>query len=146
MKTIVGLFWSVFAGAFFGFGIIALFEVIGVGAEKLGFTQYTLSYYILSLCLCVALLIGSRAARQRMKFMLFFAIALMLVFGIGFLTFIEPSPSSDQFAQLQVSTMGLSMLLAQGVMYSVPGALVAFYAYLAYNDLVAARAESHSGA
>lgn len=146
MKTIVGMFWGMLAGAFCAFGIIALITVIGVGAEQLGFTQYTLWYYILSLSLCASLLIGSKAARRQMKLMMFFVFAVFMVFGIGFLTFIEPSSSGDQFALMQANALSLAMLMAQGVTYFVPGALAAYYAYLAYDDMAHARAGSGSDA
>ncbi len=146
MKTIVGMLWGVFAGAFCAFGIIALITVLGVGAEQLGFTQYTLWYYIVSLSLSASLLIGSRAARRQFKFMMFFAIALIMVFAIGFMTFIEPSAGGDQFAQIQATALSLAMLLAKSFMYVVPGALAAYYAFLAYDDLAHVRAGSRSGA
>jgi hypothetical protein len=146
MKTIVGIFWGMLAGAFCAFGIIALITVIGVGAEQLGFTQFTLWYYILSLSLCASLLIGSKAARRQMKLMMFFVFAVLMVFGIGFLTFIEPPTSGDQFAQMRANLFSLAMLLARGVAHFVPGALAAYYAYLAYNDLAHRRAGSRSDA
>ncbi|AVX93289.1 hypothetical protein [Pseudomonas psychrophila] len=145
MKTIIGLLWGMFAGAFCAFGIIALITVLDMGAAQLGFTKYTLWYYILSLSLSASLLIGSKAARRQMKFMMFFAIAVLLVFSIGFLSFSEPSTSSDQFAQLQASLMSLAMLLAKAFMYVAPGALTAYYAYLVYDDLDHQRVGSRSG-
>ncbi|MGZ0787274.1 hypothetical protein ACXM5X_30480 [Pseudomonas saponiphila] len=141
MKTIVGLFWGAFAGAFCGIGIIAFITVLGVGAEQLGFTKYTLWYYILSLSLSASLLIGSKAARQKMRFMMFFVIAVLMVFAIGFVTFNEPSTSSDQLAQMLASMMSLAKLLAKAFMYVAPGALTVYYSYLAYEGL-AGRAAS----
>lgn len=135
MKTIVGLFWGVFAGAFCGIGIIAFITVMGVGAEQLGFTKYTLYYYVISLCLSATLLIGSKAARQQIKFMLFFVIAVLMVFSIGFVTFNEPSTGSDQLAQIQETLLNLARFLAIAFMYVVPGALTIYYAYTAYDGL-----------
>ncbi|MBC2692606.1 MULTISPECIES: hypothetical protein [Pseudomonas] len=146
MKTIAGLFLGMFAGWFCAVGIIVFTTLVGVGVGQLGFTQYTFWYYILSVCLCVSLLIGSRAARQQIKFMMFFVIAVILVLGIGFLTFTEPYTSGDAFTQIQANMLGLAKLLAKVVMYVVPGALAAFYAFLAYEDLACARAVSRSGA
>lgn len=146
MKTLAGLILGMFAGCFCAIGIIVFTTLIGVGGEQLGFTQYTFWYYILSLCLCVSLLIGSRAARRQMKFMAFFVIAVILVLGIGFLTFAEPSTGSDQFAQIQANLLGLAKLMAKIVMYIVPGGLAAFYAFLAYEELARTRVVSGSGA
>ncbi|WP_223508812.1 MULTISPECIES: hypothetical protein [unclassified Pseudomonas] len=146
MKTIAGLFWGVIAGCFCAAGIIVFTTLIGVGAEQLGFTQYTLWYYILSLSLSVSLLIGSRAARQQIRLMMFFVIAVFLVLGIGFVTFTEPYTSGDQFEQMQASMFGLARLLAKIFMWVVPGALAAYYAYLAYEGLTDAREEIHSDA
>lgn len=137
MKTIVGLFWGVFAGAFCGIGIIAFITVLGVGAAQLGFTKYTLWYYILSLSLSASLLIGSKLARQKMKFMMFFVIAVLMVFAIGFVTFNEPATSNDQLAQMLASMMSLAKLLAKAFMYVAPGALTVYYSYLAFDGLAA---------
>ena len=135
MKTIVGLFWGVFAGAFCGIGIIAFITVLGVGAELLGFTKYTLSYYILSLSLSASLLIGSKAAQRQTKLMIFFAMALLMVFGIGFVTVSVPSTSSGAFDQMQASMMSIAVLLGKAFMYVVPGALTLYYIYIAYEGL-----------
>lgn len=102
---------------------------------------YSATKHILSLSLSASLLIGSKAARQKMRFMMFFIIAILMVFAIGFVTFNEPSTSSDQLAQMLASMMSLAKLLAKVFMYVVPGALTVYYSYLAYEGL-AGRAAS----
>lgn len=142
MKTIAGLIFGMLAGWFVAVGIIVYTTLIGVGGEKLGFTQYTLWYYILSLCLCISLLIGSRPVRQQLKLMPIFFVAVFMVMGIGFLTVTEPSSGSDQLAKMQANMLAMAMLGAKAFMYVAPGALTAFYAFLAYEGLAHARAQN----
>ncbi|WP_116894807.1 hypothetical protein [Pseudomonas savastanoi] len=142
MKTIAGLIFGMLAGWFVAVGIIVYTTLIGVGGEKLGFTQYTLWYYILCLCLCISLLIGSSPVRKQMKLMSLFVIALIMVLAIGFLSLPDFSSGGDQLAKMQATMLGMAMLLAKGFMYVVPGALSAFYAFLAYEGLAHARAQN----
>lgn len=135
MKTIVGMFWGVMGGLFLACGVIVFTQLIGAGSNFLGFTEWTFRYYILCLGICIALLIGSKPARKHWGFMLVFFIAVMMVIGVGFQTFMDVSSGQDQVAQLQANLMAMGLITAKAVMYSAPGALTAFYAFVAFDGV-----------
>lgn len=134
MKTIVGMFWGVMGGLFLACGVIVFTQLIGAGSNLLGFTEWTFRY-ILCLGICIALLIGSKPARKHWGFMLVFFIAVMMVIGVGFQTFMDVSSGQDQVAQLQANLMAMGLITAKAVMYSAPGALTAFYAFVAFDGV-----------
>jgi hypothetical protein len=135
MKTIVGMFWGVIGGLFLAFGVIVFTQLIGAGANLLGFTEWTFRYYMLCLGVCMALLICSKPARKQWRFMMFFFVAVLMVTGIGFQTFMEVSSGQDQIAQMQANLLAMGMLVAKAVMYVAPGALTAFYAFVAFDGV-----------
>lgn len=135
MKTIVGMFWGVMGGLFLACGVIVFTQLIGAGSNLLGFTEWTFRYYILCLGICIALLIGSKPARKHWGFMLVFFIAVMMVIGVGFQAFMDVSSGQDQVAQLQANLMAMGLIAAKAVMYSAPGALTAFYAFVAFDGV-----------
>ncbi|RMO97707.1 MULTISPECIES: DUF3290 family protein [Pseudomonas syringae group] len=133
MKTIAGLFWGVLVGVFFAFGIIFITQLIGAGSDLLGFTMWTYRYYVLCLGVCVGLLIFSKPVRKYWKLMLIFIVAVIMVMGIGFQSFVDQPSGQDQLAQIQAFISQLAMVLAKGTMYIAPGALTAFYVFIAYE-------------
>lgn len=136
MKTIVGMFWAVIGGVFLACGVIVLTRLIGAGADLLGFTEWTFRYYMLCLCVCSSLLISSQSARKYWQFMGLFFVAVSMVMGIGLQTFTDVSSGQDQIAQIQANLLAMGMLLAKAVMYVAPGALTAFYAFIAFDGVV----------
>lgn len=135
MKTIVGMFWGVIGGLFLALGVILFTQLIGAGANLLGFTEWTFRYYMLCLCVCIALLICSKPARKHWMFMVFFFVAVVMVIGVGFQSFLEVSSGQDQVAQMQANLMAMGVLAARAVMYVAPGALTAFYAFVAFDGV-----------
>lgn len=135
MKTIVGMFWGVIGGLFLACGVIVFTQLIGAGSNLLGFTEWTFRYYVLCLGVCIALLIGSKPVRKHWGFMMVFFIAVLMVIGVGFQTFMEVSSGQDQVAQMQQNLMAMGMLAAKAVMYVAPGALTAFYAFVAFDGV-----------
>lgn len=141
MKTIVGMFWGVIGGLFLAIGVIVFTQLIGAGANLLGFTEWTFRYYMLCLGVCIALLICSKPARKHWRFMMLFFVAVFMVIGIGFQTFMEVPGSQDQIAQMQAKLLAIGMLAAKAVMYVAPGALTAFYAFVAFDGVSNATAQ-----
>ncbi|MDF9779253.1 hypothetical protein [Pseudomonas baetica] len=135
MKTIVGMFWGVMGGLFLACGVIVVTQLIGAGSDLLGFTECTFRYYMLCLGVCIALLIGSKPARKHWAFMMFFFVAVMMVIGVGFQTFVEVSRGQDQIAQMQANLMAMAIFAAKAMMYVAPGALTAFYAFVAFDGV-----------
>jgi hypothetical protein len=141
MNTIARLILGMFLGALFATGLIVYMTLIGAGAEILGFTQYTLWYYIVSFCLCVALLIGSHAVRQQKYLMAVFVVAVIMVLNIGFVTLNDLPSGTNPFTLIQDSVLGIAMLVAKLMMYVGPGALTVFYAFIAFENLPARKAK-----
>ncbi len=141
MKTIVGMLWGVIGGVFFACGVYVFTQLIGAGANSLGFTEWTFRYYMLCLCICIALLLWSKPARKHWRFMMFFFVAVVMVMGIGFQTFMEETSGQDQVAQMQANVLAMGMFVAKAVMYVVPGALTAFYAFIAFDAVSTATAQ-----
>ncbi|WP_131815911.1 MULTISPECIES: hypothetical protein [Pseudomonas] len=135
MKTIAGFILGMFAGAFVAAGIIVVTQLVGFGAHLIGFGEYTYMYYTTCLCLCIALLAGSKPARQHLRFMLVFFVAVLMVMGVGFQSFIGESTGAGQAAQMQANLLAMAILVAKIFMYLTPGALTAFYALIAFENL-----------
>lgn len=135
MKTIVGMLWSVMAGLFLAVGVIVFTQLMGAGADLLGFTEWTLRYYMLCLGVCIALLVGSKPARQYWGFMILFLVAVFMVIGIGFQSFADETFSQDPIAQMQEAISALAMFSVKAVMYIAPGGLTAFYTFIAFDAL-----------
>ncbi|WP_432780699.1 hypothetical protein QZH44_30040 (plasmid) [Pseudomonas corrugata] len=135
MKTIVGMFWSVMAGLFLAVGVIVFTQLMGAGADLLGFTEWTYRYYMLCLGVCIALLIGSKPVRQYWGFMIIFLVAVLLVVGIGFQSFTGASYSEDAIAQMQETMSALALFAVKAVMYTAPGVLAAFYTFVAFEGV-----------
>lgn len=135
MKTIVGMFWGMVAGVFAACGLIVFTQLIGVGADLLGFTEWTYRYYMICLGVCVAFLILSKPARNHWRFMTVFLVAVFMVIGVGFNTFLDTSAGNDQVSRMANSLLGMSMIAAKVVMYAAPGALTAFYAFTAFSGV-----------
>ncbi|MHB9376225.1 hypothetical protein ACYHMY_28455 (plasmid) [Pseudomonas amygdali pv. morsprunorum] len=135
MKTIVGMFWGVMGGLFLACGVIVFTHLVGAGSNLLGFTEWTFRYYMLCLGVCIALLAGSRSARKHSALMMVFFVAVMMVIGVGFQTFMEVSSGQDQVERMQQNLMAMALIMAKAVMYVAPGALTAFYAFVAFNGL-----------
>lgn len=135
MKTIVGMFWGVMAGLFLASGVIVITQLIYAGSNLLGFSEWTFRYYVLCLGVCIALLICSTPARKHWRFMFFFIVAVFMVMGIGFQAFLEAPSGQDRIAQMQAHLLAMCMLAAKGVMYIAPGALTAFYAFVAFDGV-----------
>ncbi|MHB9587506.1 hypothetical protein [Pseudomonas syringae] len=135
MKTIVGMFWGVMGGLFLACGVIVFTQLIGAGSNLLGFTEWTFRYYMLCLGVCIALLIGSKPVRKHWVFMMVFFVAVMMVIGVGFPTFMEVSSGQDQAARMQANLMAVGLITAKAVMYVAPGAVTAFYAFVAFDGV-----------
>ncbi|WP_116827308.1 MULTISPECIES: hypothetical protein [Pseudomonas syringae group] len=135
MKTLVGMFWGMVGGVFVAFGIILFTQLIGAGADLLGFTEWTYRYYMICLSVCVAFLILSKPARKYWRFMTVFFVAVFLVIGVGFNTFLDTSSANAQIEQIANSLLAMSLIVAKAVMYVAPGALTAFYAFVAFNGV-----------
>lgn len=132
MKTIVGLFWSVMAGFAMACAVIGFAQLLGAGADSLGFTVWTFRYYALSLCVSGALLVFSKPVRQHSKLMFAYLVAVILVLAVGFQAYAEPATSTMDLA---ANTQAMAIFLAKLVMYVVPGGVTAFYAFIAYESL-----------
>jgi hypothetical protein len=135
MKTVAGMFLGMMAGLFMAAGFIVVSQLMGAGAHLIGFGEYTYMYYTTCLCLCIALLVGSKPARQYLRFMLGFVVAVTLVMGVGFHTFAGESAGTGQAAQMQANLLAMAILVAKIFMYVTPGALTAFYALIAFENL-----------
>lgn len=135
MKTLVGMFWGMVGGVFVAFGIILFTQLIGAGADLLGFTEWTYRYYMICLSVCFAFLILSKPARKYWSFMTVFFVAVVLVIGVGFNTFLDKSSANAQMDQIANSLLAMSLIVAKAVMYVGPGALTAFYAFVAFNGV-----------
>lgn len=133
MKAVSGLFWGVLVGLICAFGIIFITQIVGAGSELLGFTMWTYRYYVLCLGVCVGLLTFSQPVRKHWKLMFIFIVAVLMVMGIGFQSFADQPSGQDQLAQMQAFISQLAMGLAKGTMYIAPGALTAFYVFIAYE-------------
>ncbi|MBC2385311.1 hypothetical protein HF209_30615 [Pseudomonas sp. WS 5096] len=135
MKTIVGLFWAVIGGLFLACGVIVFTQLIGAGADLLGFTKWTFRYYVLCLGVCTAMLIMSKSARKYWYFMGGFFVAAVMVMGIGFHAFIAEGSGQGPVAQMQANVLSMALMAAKAVMYAAPGGLTAFYAFVAYDSV-----------
>jgi hypothetical protein len=133
MKTIVGMFWGVMGGVFLAFGVIVFTHLIGAGASSLGFTEWTFRYYMLSLGVCIALLVCSKHVRKYGPFMMIYFVAVIMVIGVGFQSIIEVSSGQDQVALMRANMLAMGMMAAKAVMYVAPGALTAFYTFVAFG-------------
>ncbi|WP_439126355.1 MAG: hypothetical protein ACNJA3_28715 (plasmid) [Pseudomonas rhizophila] len=135
MKTLVGMIWGVLGGIFIACGVIVFTQLIGAGADLLGFTEWTYRYYMLCLSVCVTFLILSKPARKYWSFMTVFFVAISMVIGVGFNTFLDTSSANDQMEQMANNMLAMSMFAAKAVMYLAPGGLTAFYAFIAFSGL-----------
>lgn len=142
MKTIFGMIFGWFAGLALAGVMIGFISLFDAGVERLGFTQATARYYILSLMLCITTLVLSEPARRQWKLMGLFGIALFLVLATGLNQSMESVRIGDQ-SQLSLAHAQLDELAAFGakaVMYVAPGALVLIYTYLACMGVCEERA------
>ena len=53
----------------------------------------------------------------------------------GFNTFLDTSSANAQMDQIANSLLAMSLIVAKAVMYVGPGALTAFYAFVAFNGV-----------
>ncbi|MCQ2992378.1 hypothetical protein NLO72_24575 [Pseudomonas tremae] len=67
--------------------------------------------------------------------MMAFFVAVMMVIGVGFQTFMEVSSGQDQAVLMQANLMAVGMITAKAVMYVAPGAVTAFYAFVAFDGV-----------
>ncbi|WP_421556771.1 hypothetical protein [Pseudomonas kitaguniensis] len=139
MKTIVGLFWVLIGGMFLSSGVIVFTMLLGTGTDLLGFTDWTLGYYMLCLGLCTAMLVKSKPAREHWHFMSFFFLEAIMVMGIGFDAVAGESGGQGPVAQMQANLVSMALMAAKVVMYVAPGAVTAFYAFIAYEGVSKAR-------
>lgn len=139
MKTLAGLIWGVVAGYFVAVAIIVVTAVLDAGAEQLGFTKYTFWYYTSSLCVCIALLIVSKPAREQWRWIMLFFVAFAMVLGIGFQAFNDSPTGTGQLAQASENLTQMAMVVATAFMYVVPGLVMAMYLTLAYEGVSKAR-------
>lgn len=117
----------------FGWGGIALIPVFRDGGAILGFTQLTFLYYLTCMSFCLLMLGISRPARKYSLYMGLFLFAAALVMISGFDAHTVPVEATEPNT---LNSNGLRMVqkgFAQLTMYACPGALAAFYAYLAYT-------------
>ncbi|KPY55667.1 hypothetical protein [Pseudomonas amygdali] len=135
MKTIAGILYGVLAGVFLAVGVIVFTQMIGAGADSLGFTVWTYRYYVLCLGICVALLTSSSACREHWIFMGFFGVAVVMVMAVGFQSVAGVSVEGGQAGQMQTMVTEIISMLVKLVMYVAPGGLTAFYAYTAFDSL-----------
>lgn len=135
MKTLVGMFWGMVAGVFAACGLIVFTRLIEAGAHLLGFTEWTYRYYMICLGVCVAFLILSKPVRKHWSFMSVFLVAVFMVIGVGFNTFLETSSGNDQVEQIANNLLAMGLMAAKVVMYAAPGALTAFYAFTAFSGV-----------
>lgn len=125
--AIAGLATSAVAAA-----IILNTPLVNLAVESLGFTQMTLGYYLTCLCLCIAMIVVSPAARKQVKFMWLFAIALLLVVQVGFQSFIEsPYSSGEPLDAVKEMLDGFMNLGTKAYMYVMPALVTAMYALIA---------------
>ncbi|NMY12077.1 membrane protein [Pseudomonas veronii 1YdBTEX2] len=143
MKTLAGMIWGVLGGLFFASGVIVFTQLIGAGADLLGFTEWTYRYYMICLSVCVALLICSKPARKYWRFMMVYLVAVVMVIGIGFHTFLDAPSGQDQVAQMVNNMLAMALIMAKAVMYLAPGALSAFYAFVAFDAVSKATASKN---
>lgn len=112
--------------------IILSTQLLGQGAVLLGFTKFTLVYYVACLCISIAMLIASPAAREKAKLMALFAIAVIMVVLYGFQNGTESGYSSgDQFYELKGLISQLVSFITKGYMYVVPAVVTVTYALIA---------------
>lgn len=135
MKTIAGILYGVLAGVFLAVGVIVFTQLIGAGADSLGFTVWTYRYYVLCLGICVAFLVGSSACRKHWIFMGLFGVAVVMVMAVGFQSVAGVSVEEGQTGQMQALISDIVSMLVKLVMYVAPGALTAFYAFTAFDSL-----------
>lgn len=125
--AIAGLATSAVAAA-----IILNTPLVNLAVETLGFTQMTLGYYLTCLCLSVAMLIVSPAARKQAKLMWLFAIALLLVVQVGFQSFIEsPYSSGEPLDAVKDMLSSFMSLGTKAYMYVMPALVTVMYALIA---------------
>ncbi|QHF00501.1 hypothetical protein LCG56_27335 (plasmid) [Pseudomonas cannabina pv. alisalensis] len=135
MKSIIGMFWGMVGGVFVACGLIVFTQLIGAGADLLGFTIWTFRYYMICLSVCIAFLVLSKPARKHWRFMTIFLVAVSMVIGVGFNTFLGTSSTNNQLDQMANSLLEMSLIAAKAVMYLAPGALTAFYAFVAFSGV-----------
>lgn len=140
MKTIGGLILGWIAGMFVACAIIMCVTLFDLGFEQIGFPRAVLTYYVISLGICVAMLVLSEAARKQLKYMMFFVSAVLMVMGIGLdqvggggLT-----AGSDLFHAKEL-ILEITVMMARAGMYVFPGALAALYTFLAFDSIRAAQ-------
>lgn len=141
MKTIVGLVWGIIAGFFVGYGVIVFLQLIGAGADLLGFTKWTLRYYVICLVVCITLLLISKHVRKHGAFMGLFLVAVSMVIGIGFNSVLDGSSGGGPIERIQDDLLSIALIMAKAVMYVAPGGLTAFYIFIAFNGVSQPRAK-----
>ncbi|SDJ11614.1 hypothetical protein [Pseudomonas abietaniphila] len=140
MKTLVGMFFGMLAGFFLACCVIAAISLIGAGADQLGFTEWTARYYILCLGVSVASLCCSTHARRQWPAMIVFVIAVALVMGIGFQTFLGSSSGNNPADQMLANLQSIAVFTAKAVMYVAPGAVMAFLMFVAIEGVARSKA------
>jgi hypothetical protein len=145
MKTIGGLLWRVFVGLFLAIGFIVFTQLIGAGADQIGLPEWAIWYYAICLGVCLAILIGSKPAREFWKLMGLFLLAGLLLLAVGFQSF-SGSAGGGEVGQMQSMAAGFASFLANVLMYVAPGGLAAFYIFAAYDGLPTKISQtSHNG-
>lgn len=136
MKTIGGLILGWFAGMFVACASIMFVTLFDLGFEQIGFPRAVLSYYLISLGICVAMLVLSNAARKHLKFMMFFVIAVVMVMAIGLgQTGGGGFTAGSDLYHADELISEMIVMLARAAMYVIPGAMAALYTILAYNGV-----------
>jgi len=107
----------------------------GKAGEELGFTALTFWYYMICMGLCVGLLVGFESVRRQAAWMLAFVIAIGLVMNVGFVGMMDVQATGDMAERMQQQVEAMAHLMAQVVMYVVPGGVALAYGLVAYDTV-----------
>ncbi|WIO61391.1 hypothetical protein QO021_30355 (plasmid) [Pseudomonas amygdali pv. lachrymans] len=125
--------WGLIGGVLLASGVIVSMHLMGAGASQQDFADWTSSYYIVSLGVCVAMLVVSKPARKQWGFMVIFILVAVMAVAIGFHDYDGGSGGQDPLAKIRAFALGVAMMTAKAVMYTTPGVVTIIYVVIAFT-------------